>query len=162
MMRHNRFAALAAVLLLAASSSLVQATPYASGVTIGGSGTSVSFILNEPTDTLKYSINGGAPVSSTDGVGAGSHTFTIPTGATFSIVADKNSAFGFTLPKVGTTLAGGTTHFPIDTQSANITINATDHLGQISSDANGLMHYNSLRGVDVSNNPNSSNFGIAY
>lgn len=161
MKRHSFFVAATAGLLLATSSSLVQATPYASGVSVTG-GTAVSFILNEPTDTLKYVINGGAPVSSTDGVGSGAHNFTIPLGATFSIIADKTSPFGFTLPKVGTTLAAATTHFPIDTQSANITINATDHLGQVSNDANGFMHYNSVRGVDISNNPNSSNFGTAY
>ena len=100
MMRQSRFLAIAAVLVVVAGSVPVYATPYASGVTV--SGTSVSFILNEPTDTLKYSINGGGFVNSSDGLGKGLHTFTIPSVATFSIVADKTASTGFLIPTGGT------------------------------------------------------------
>src|SRR6476660_3654448 len=96
-MRRNLALALAAILVVATSSAVTHATPYASSVTVTG-GTSVSFILNEPTDVLKYSINGGAFVNSSDGLGKGAHTFTIPNGATFSIVADKAATTGYTIP----------------------------------------------------------------
>lgn len=61
--------------------SVLRATPYASNVSI--SGTTVTYTLNESTDSLKYSINGGALQASTDGLAKGTHTFTIPTGTHF-------------------------------------------------------------------------------
>src|SRR6476660_124637 len=100
-MRLSRFLAVAAAVGLTLSSTWVQATPYASGVTV--SGTSVSFILNEPTDTLKYTINGGAPVT-LDGTTKGTKTFTLgsPTDK-FSIIADKTASTGFLIPTGGIT-----------------------------------------------------------
>src|SRR4051812_18759838 len=128
-MRHNRFAALAAVLLLAASSSLVQATPYASGISIDNPTKTVSFILNQPSSTLTYSINGGAPVA-LNGATTGTKSFTLGSLTDeFSIVADNTDAGGYSVPLVGTTIPAATTHFPIDTQSANIAIGG---VGQIS------------------------------
>src|SRR3954449_13462166 len=111
-MRLNRFAAALAVIGLAVSSARVYATPYASNVNV--SGTSVTFTLNEPTDSLSYVINGGAPVNSTDGLAKGTHTFTIPAGATFSINADKNAATGFLIPTGGTITAVASTGVRID------------------------------------------------
>src|SRR4029079_11353632 len=142
------------------SSVSVHATPYASGVSI--TGTNVSFILNEPATTLTYSINGG-PAQALSGATIGTKSFSLGSASDkFSIVAENTSTAGFTLPKIGTNLVAANNHFSLDTQSAAITINATDHLGQISNDANGFTHYNSLRGIDISNNPNAANFGTAY
>src|SRR4051812_6800537 len=99
-MRPCRFLALAAAIGLTLSSTWVHATPYASGVTVTG-GTSVQFILNEPADVLKYSINGGS-FTNLDGTTKGTKSFLIPPGATFSIVADKTAATGFLIPTGGT------------------------------------------------------------
>src|SRR5436190_23968548 len=102
-MRPCRFLALAAAVSLTLSSTWVQATPYASGVT--KTGTSVSFILNEPTDVLKYTINGGSPLT-LDGTTKGTKSFTLgsPTD-TFSIIAEKTAATGFLIPTSGTVVA---------------------------------------------------------
>jgi hypothetical protein len=160
MMRHLKVRSLRYVLAFGltfiAAPSVLRATPYASNVAIGGGGTSVSFILNEPTDSLNYIINGGAPQASTDGLGKGNHTFTIPAGATFSIVADKTSAVGYTVP-----LGGGA---QIAAVAANGLSQATNQSGTniISDDTSSLSRYNSPRGVSVSLNPNTSNFGTVY
>ena len=59
---------------VAGSAVPTLATPYASNVTKAG--TTVSFILNEPSDTLKYSINGGA-LRPLDGTTKGTKTFNL-------------------------------------------------------------------------------------
>src|SRR5689334_11859775 len=102
MMRHSRFVALTAVLLLASGFSTAQATPYASGVSIDNGTKTVSFILNQPSTTLTYSINGGAPVA-LNGATTGVKSFTL--GALtdkFTIVADTTDPGGYSVPKVGT------------------------------------------------------------
>jgi hypothetical protein len=128
------------------------ATPYASNVTKVG--TAVSFTLNEPTDTLKYSVNGGALVS-LDGTAKGTKTFNLgsPTD-TFSIVADKNSSSGYTIPT-------GATVPTTDSGSLNAATPASG-LNLISNDADKFSWYGAPRGVGVSTNPNSPNFGTAY
>src|SRR5437762_1348562 len=96
-MHQKRFLALSAMLGLLAYSSQLHATPYASNVT--KTGTTVTYTLNEDADTLKFSINGGALNPVPDGVAKGSHTFTLGSATdTFSIVADKTSAVGYTIP----------------------------------------------------------------
>ena len=95
-MQRYRFVFLVAALALAVSPSLVQAVPYASNVV--KTGTTVNFILNEPSDTLKYSINGGA-LQSLDGTTKGAKTFNLgAANDTFSIVAEKNAAVGWSIP----------------------------------------------------------------
>ena len=59
-MRLNHFYALFATISLLAVPSVLRTAPYASNVQV--TGTTVNFLLNEPSDTLTYSINGGAPV----------------------------------------------------------------------------------------------------
>src|SRR4051794_34588774 len=85
-----------ALIRVMSAASLLQATPYASRVTFSGS--TVSFILNQPTASLTYSINGGAPVA-LDGSTQGSKTFNLgsPTDH-FSIMAQNNDATGFSIP----------------------------------------------------------------
>jgi hypothetical protein len=153
MMRYSRFVAATAALLLATSSSMVRATPYASNVTVTG-GTSVSYILNEPTDTLKYIINGGAPVNSGDGLGKGLHTFTIPNGATFSIVADKTAATGFLIP-TGNTI-------PVVAANGLSQVSNEGGFNLITDDTSPLSRYNSPRGLDINKYPNTANFGTVY
>jgi hypothetical protein len=72
------------------------AAPYASGVTI--TGLDVSFTLNEPADSLLYSINGGA-FQSLDGSSKGSKLFSLgaPTD-TFTIRASKSDSVGYSIP----------------------------------------------------------------
>lgn len=148
---------LAASLILAAVPAVTHATPYASGIT--KTSNSVSFILNEPTASLTYTVNGGASQALTLH-GTGLYTFPIPSAnAAFTITADNTSTAGFTIPKVGTTVAQAAGHFSIDTQAANVTIGGA---GQLTSDSNGLMNYYDPHGVDISRNPNSANFGITY
>src|SRR5437667_10691073 len=96
MIRRISLCVLAAGVAFAATAARVQATPYASNVVV--SGTSVTYTLNEDTDTLKFSVNGGAFNPAPDGLAKGPHAFTIPLGATFSIQAEKNSAVGYTIP----------------------------------------------------------------
>src|SRR4051794_37756361 len=90
---------LSLVTVLSLTSALVSpiwATPYASNVTKAG--TTVSFTLNEPSDTLKYSINGG-PLQSLDGTTKGTKTFSLGAASdTFSIVAENNSVTGYSIP----------------------------------------------------------------
>jgi hypothetical protein len=128
------------------------ATPYASNVTKVG--TTVSLILNEPTDSLKYSINGGALVA-LDGTTKGTKTFNLgsPTD-TFSIVAEKNALTGYTIPTGGTVPT-------TDSGSLNAATPAAG-LNLISNDADKFSWYGAPRGVGVSTNPNSPNFGTTY
>jgi hypothetical protein len=134
--------------------SLLLATPYASSPSL--SGTSVSFILNEPADSLTYRINGGSPVT-LDGTTIGLKNFTLgsPTD-TFSISAQKNSATGFTIPASPSSMTLGT---ETNGWKAATTISGTSY---IHDENNPLTRFNSPRGVSVSLNPNAANFGLAY
>jgi len=161
------FLALGATINLVMGSALVHATPYASNVTNGG--TSVSFILNEPTDVLKYSINGGAFVNSTDGLGKGLHTFAIPSGATFSIVADKTAATGFLIPTGGIVgafpapNANGACSVAANNSCTGLSIDSPEAgFNLITDDSSALSRYNSPRGLDVNKYPNTANFGSIY
>jgi hypothetical protein len=151
MMRGKCLVSAMAGLFLATGYSLVQATPYASSITVVG-GTTVNYTMNEDSDSLKYSINGGGLVDVTDGLLKGPHSFTIPAGATFSIVADRTE-LGFTQSDGGT-LARAGAGVPYDTASGNGTLT--------SSLSNLLTKFNSPRGVSVSNDPNATNFGTVY
>src|SRR6476620_4666985 len=85
------------------AASVLRATPYASHVTM--SGTTVDFILNQPTQSLTYSINGGAPLA-LDGSTKGTKSFNLgsPTDH-FSIVAANNDTTGFLISTGGTIAA---------------------------------------------------------
>jgi hypothetical protein len=128
------------------------AAPYASNVQITG-GTSVSFTLNESADLLSVSVNGGAP-QLLDGSAAGTKTFTLPSaGSTFSIEAKKTATTGYTIPTgVNQGSASGGLSLATTQGGTSYVASTTDNLAR----------YNSPRGVSVSTNPNSSNFGIAY
>lgn len=149
MMRSYRLVALAVTLGFLASSAL-HAAPYASGITI--SGTTVNYIMNQDSDVLEISINGGAFTPASDGLLKGPHSFTIPSGASFSIRADRTEN-GFTMPDGGTVAPTG--------NGLSETL-PSGYGTLISSDTSNFSKYNSPRGVDVSRNPNSSNFGTAY
>jgi hypothetical protein len=160
MMRLSRFLAVAAAVGLTSSSTWVQATPYASGVT--KTGTSVSFILNEPTDVLKYTINGGSPVT-LDGTTKGTKTFTLGSATdTFSIIAEKTAATGFLIPTGGTVspnaagcaAANSCTGLSLDSPASGFNL--------VSDDASTFSRYNSPRGVSVNQNPNTPYFGNVY
>jgi len=155
MKRHRFIVAVAAGLLLVNSSSWVQATPYASG--ISKSGTSVTYVLNEDADSLTFTVN-GTPTTYLFSNGdpqtqKGSHTvnLTSPTD-TFSFAADKTED-GFTSAPVGTITKIGA-GWSQDTAAA---------LGVlISADSNVLNRFPNPRGVSVSLDPNAPNFGTAY
>src|SRR4051794_5921141 len=156
MMHFNRFAAALAATGLVMSSARVYATPYASAVTktTVGATTSVSFILNEPTDTLKYTINGGSPVT-LDGTTKGTKTFNLTNANdTFSIIAEKNAATGYTIPTGGTVTAVASSGVRIDSPAGGFNL--------ISDDASVFSRYASPRGVDTVKNPNSPYFGNVY
>jgi len=151
MMHFNRFAAALAVVGLVMNSARVYATPYASGVT--KTGTTVSFILNEPTDTLKYTINNGAPVT-LDGTTKGTKTFSLSNASdVFSIIAEKNAATGFLIP-TGGTIAGIANGPRVDSPQSGTNL--------VSDDASVFSRYASPRGVDTVRNPNSPYFGNVY
>ncbi|MBX3432101.1 MAG: PEP-CTERM sorting domain-containing protein [Pirellulales bacterium] len=145
---------LRALAMLAVTTVSLQAwaAPYASNVSV--SGTTVSFILNDSADVLTYSLNGGAPVP-LDGSSKGTKMFTLnsPTD-TFSIVAEKNSAAGYSIPtgvmQTSTELRGWNQPSMLAGYSL------------VSDEGNVLTRFNSPRGVGVSNNPNAPNFGTAY
>src|SRR5262249_17319659 len=124
---------------------------YASRVVV--SGTSVSFILNQPTQSLTYTINGGAPVT-LDGSTKGAKSFNLssPTDH-FSIVAANNDVTGFLIPTGGAILpaANGLSQ-PTNQSGTNV----------ISDDGSPFSRYNGPRGVSVNTNPNSPYFGVAY
>ncbi len=147
----NRVLALAAALGFVGSATFVHAAPYASGISV--SGTTVNYIMNQDSDVLEISINGGAFAPAPDGLLKGAHTFTLgaPTD-TFAIRAEKTE-LGFTTASGGT-IVKAPLGMAYDVPEANGT--------QMSTDADVLNHYNSPRGLDVSKNPNSPNFGMAY
>jgi hypothetical protein len=150
MMQRFGFLALVAALALAGTKT-AQATSYASNVV--KTGTTVTFTLNEPADSLKYSINGGA-LQALDGTSKGTKTFNLGAASdTFSIVAEKNSATGFTIP-TGNVIPLFGTGLTVDTNEAGFNL--------ISDDASNFARYNSPRGVDVSKNPNAATFGTVY
>jgi hypothetical protein len=147
-----RFLALAAAVGVVTGPAFVKAAPYASGITITGSGTTVNYIMNEDSDALEISINGGAYAAAGDGNAKGAHSFTITSGDTFSIRADRTEN-GFTQADAGT-LTKSATGIPYDTHTGYGTL--------ISTLANPLTKFNSPRGVNVSMDPNASNFGTTY
>ncbi len=155
-MRSNRFLALVALLSLMTGSTIVQATPYASNVSIDSGTKIVSFLLNEPSTTLTYSINGGAPVA-LDGTTIGSKQFTLGSLTDkFSIVSNSTDATGYSIPTGGTIAAGASPGSGLSQVSNASSMNL------VSSDANSLNWFFSPRGVAVSNNPNAPNFGTSY
>jgi hypothetical protein len=133
------------------SSNITQAAPYASNVRVNG--TSVTFILNEPADSLSYSLNDGSP-QALDGSTKGTKSFSLnsPTDK-FAIMAGKNSSSGYTIP------TGGTIN-PVATGLSQPTAEGGFNL--ISDDTNPLVRFNSPRGVSVSVHPNATNFGTVY
>jgi hypothetical protein len=154
MTRTLRLKSLAAVAALSASLPFAtEAAPFASRVVISG-GTNVSFILNEPADALAYRLNGVGPLQPLNGATKGTKTFSLnsPTD-TFEIFANKVDAVGYTIP-TGNSIAA----------HANGMSQATAEAGAqlISDDTNPLTRFNSPRGLDVSNDPNSPNFGVVY
>jgi len=162
-LRGATVALLAVAIISLISIQSAHATPYASGVV--KSGTSVSFILNEPADSLTYSINGGAPVA-LNGAAKGTKTFTLnaPTD-TFSISAEKTAATGYTIPTGNVSQpVFGTPGPPPDYSTLKSLSQPTNESGYnlISDDANPLTKYNSPRGVSVSRDPNAPNFGTVY
>ena len=145
-------AVVVAIGVVSLSALWAVATPYASNVS--KTGVAVNFILNEPADTLTYSINGGA-AQPLNGATKGAKTFNLnsPTD-TFSISATKNAATGYTI-------ATGATIPTTDSGSLNAATPASG-LNLISSDADQFSWYSTPRGVGVSVNPNAPNFGNAY
>ncbi|MEI9959966.1 MAG: hypothetical protein WDM76_02200 [Limisphaerales bacterium] len=130
---------------------VLQAAPYASNIRVVD--TSVTFILNEPADALKYRINNG-PLQTLDGSTKGSKSFSLnaPTDK-FVIIAGKNSPAGYTIP-TGDTIAAAASGLSQPTAASGFNL--------ISDDANPLVRFNSPRGVSVSNKPGATNFGTAY
>jgi hypothetical protein len=127
------------------------AAPFASGVNV--SGTNVSFILNEPADSLMYRVNNG-PFQTLDGSTKGTKSFALGApGDTFSIVAGKTDTVGYTIP-TGNQLPAAGNGLSQPTNESGLRV--------ISDDTNSLVKFNSPRGVTVSNNPNAPNFGTAY
>jgi hypothetical protein len=148
----SRFLRLTFLFALGAmASGALHATPFASNVVL--TGTNVSFILNEPADTLTYSINGG-PAQALSGAAKGTKTFSLgsPTD-TFSISASKYDPVGYTQP-TGNTIATSANGLSQPTAEGGFRL--------ISDDTNPLVRFNSPRGVSVSNNPNAPAFGTAY
>src|SRR4051812_42747529 len=85
------------------ASGVVDAAPYASKVRV--TGTTVTFILNEPPDVLRYRLNNG-PAVALDGSTKGTKSFSLnaPTDS-FEIIAGKNTSTGYTIPTGGTIAA---------------------------------------------------------
>ncbi|BBO34822.1 hypothetical protein PLANPX_4434 [Lacipirellula parvula] len=136
---------------VAAIASPAFAVSYASNVT--KTGTTVNFILNSPADILSYSINGGAPIT-LDGTTKGAKTFNLTSASdTFSIIADRTDATGYT-KLTGNTVAGG--------GNALFTASPEAGLTTISDDTSVLNRFSNPRGVSISNNPNAPNFGTVY
>ena len=137
--------------IVAATGATASAAPYASNVLIDGSN-NVSFILNEPADSLAVSVNGGAAIF-LDPSTSGLKSFSIASATdTFTITAKKLDT-GYRIP------TGSSTNSSSAGMSKASPFGATK---QISSDSNILNTYNSPRGVTVSLNPNAANFGTAY
>jgi hypothetical protein len=85
---------LALVLALLSTSSVIEATPYASGVT-NAAGT-VSFVLNEDADNVSVVFNNGASTNNLGALRKGLRTFSLGANTSFRIVVSKNSALGYT------------------------------------------------------------------
>ncbi|MBL9161219.1 MAG: PEP-CTERM sorting domain-containing protein [Planctomycetaceae bacterium] len=154
MTRTLRLKTLAAMAALSATLPFsLHAAPFASRVVISG-GTNVSFVLNEPADALAYRLNGVGPLTPLNGATKGTKSFSLnaPTD-TFEIFANKVDTVGYTIP-TGATIA----------VVANGLSQVTNESGfkLISDDTNPLTRFNSPRGVSVSNNPASANFGVSY
>ncbi len=131
--------------------SAALAAPYASNVSV--SGTSVSFILNEPADALTYSINGG-PAQPLDPTTKGTKTFSLGSASdTFSISTSKFDPVGYTIG-LGTQVAADANGLSQPTNQSGFRL--------ISTDTDNNVKYNSPRGVAVANNPNNPNFGTSY
>jgi hypothetical protein len=146
-----RYRCLTIFALYAMAPSVLFAAPFASNVVL--TGTTVNFILNEPADSLTYSINGG-PAVALSGATKGGKTFALGAPSdTFSISAAKYDSVGYTLP-TGGTIAANTNGLSVVTNESGFRL--------ISDDTSNFVKFNSPRGVSVSNNPNASNFGTAY
>ena len=132
-------------------SPLAEAAPFASNVVV--SGTNVTFILNEPADTVGYRVNNG-PLQLLSGASKGTKNFSLGApGDNFTIAVGKSAATGYTIPTGGTiAIAGSGLSQPT----------AEAGFAQLSSDADNFSKYNSPRGVSVSNDPNAPNFGTVY
>jgi hypothetical protein len=127
------------------------AVPYASKVLV--TGTTVTFILNEPADLLGYRLNGGG-FQTLDGSSKGLKTFSLNAATDkFAIFAGKNASTGFTIPN-GQTI-------PIAANGLSQP-SAASGFNLISDDLNPLNRFNSPRGVSVSLSPNAINFGTVY
>ena len=138
--------------LVSITSCQLYAAPYSTNVLV--SGTSVSFILNEPADTLLYRVNSGAwqPL---DGSSKGTKSFSLGAATdTFSIVAGKNDPLGYTIPTGGAAVAATAAGLGQATNPGGYNL--------ISNDTDPLSRYNQPRGVNVSTNPNAPNFGTTY
>ncbi|MEX2169273.1 MAG: PEP-CTERM sorting domain-containing protein [Pirellulales bacterium] len=138
--------------LVSITSCQLYAAPYSTNVLV--SGTSVSFILNEPADTLLYRVNSGVwqPL---DGSSKGTKSFSLGAATdTFSIVAGKNDPLGYTIPTGGAPVVASANGLSQTTNPGGVNI--------ISDDANLLTRFNSPRGVSVSTNPNAPKFGTTY
>jgi hypothetical protein len=143
--------ALAAAAAVVLGGTFAHAAPYASGVQIAGN--NVSFVLNEPTDVLTVSINGGAPIT-LDGSTAGTKNFTIGSPSDkFTIVTQNSSPTGYRIP-TGSTIAAASSGLSQQSNEGGSNL--------ISADTNVLNRFNSPRGVSVSRDPNAPNFGTAY
>jgi hypothetical protein len=129
----------------------LHATPYASNVRVTGS--TVSFILNEPADMLLYRVNNGF-YQTLDGTTKGTKSFLLgaPTDK-FAIIAAKNALTGYTIP-TGDTIAVAASGLSQPTSASGFNL--------ISDDTNPFSRYNSPRGASVSINPNAPNFGTIY
>ena len=129
----------------------LQAGPYASKVRV--TGTTVSFILNEPADALLYRINEG-PYQVLNGTTKGLKSFALPSATdNFSIIAGKHDLVGYTIPTGGIIQPSGNgLSIPVPAAGAR----------QISDDSNLLTIFNSPRGVSVNTRPAATNFGTVY
>ncbi|MDB6133973.1 MAG: hypothetical protein JWM59_2216 [Verrucomicrobiales bacterium] len=83
------FAAVPALLLPLTAS----AAPYASAVTDGG--VNISFVLNEPADSVKVVFNEPLPALEMGALAAGPHTFPKGASTSFQIVVEKNAGPGW-------------------------------------------------------------------
>jgi len=109
--------------------------------------------LNEPADSLTYTINGGAP-QTLDGSIKGTKTFALGSpGDKFAISAQKLDSVGWTVP-TGATFAATPNGLSQPTSQSGFRL--------ISTDTDNLVKFNSPRGVNVNLNPNTPNFGTTY
>jgi hypothetical protein len=138
--------------ILGASLANLQAAPYASRVSFPNP-TTVTFILNEPADSLSVSINGAAPVV-LDGTSKGLKTFNLNSASDrFSITATKNDPIGYTIA-TGNTIDAAPNGFSQPTAEGGYSL--------ISDDADPWSDFNSPRGITVATDPTNPMFGITY